>query len=42
MFCENVSQQNLAKYRSSRPGVFLEKGALKICSEFTGEHHAKV
>ena len=24
--------------RSSHPEVFLEKGALKICSKFTGEH----
>ena len=24
--------------RSSRPQVFLRKGALKICSKFTGEH----
>ena len=24
--------------RSSRPEVFLEKDALKICSRFTGEH----
>ena len=24
--------------RSSRPEVFLRKGALKICSKFTGEH----
>ena len=25
-------------YRSSHPEVFLRKGALKICSKFTGEH----
>ena len=25
-------------YRSSRPGVFLVKGVLKICSKFLGEH----
>ena len=25
-------------WRSSHPEVFLEKGVLKICSEFTGEH----
>ena len=25
-------------FRSSRPEVFLEKGVLKICSKFTGEH----
>ena len=24
--------------RSSRPEVFLEKGVLKICNKFTGEH----
>ena len=24
--------------RSSHPEVFLEKGVLKICSKFTGEH----
>ena len=24
--------------RSNRPEVFLGKGALKICSKFTGEH----
>ena len=24
--------------RSSHPDVFLEKGVLKICSKFTGEH----
>ena len=28
----------IKKYRSSRPGVFLRKGVLKICSKFTGEH----
>ena len=26
------------KHRSSHPEVFLEKGVLKICSKFTGEH----
>ena len=25
-------------FRSSHPKVFLRKGALKICSKFTGEH----
>ena len=25
-------------YRNSRPEVFLGKGALKICSKFTGEN----
>ena len=27
-----------AVFRSSPPEVFLEKGVLKICSKFTGEH----
>ena len=26
------------KFITSRPGVFLGKGVLKICSKFTGEH----
>ena len=26
------------KVRSSHPEVFLEKGVLKLCSKFTGEH----
>ena len=26
------------KYRSRHPEVFLGKGALKICSTFTGDH----
>ena len=25
-------------FRGSRPGMFLGKGILKICSKFTGEH----
>ena len=29
---------NYCKARSSRPGVFLRKGVLKICSKLTGEH----
>ena len=29
---------SVAFIRSSRPEVFLEKGVLKICSKFTGEH----
>ena len=29
-------------YRSSHPEVFLRKGVLKICSKFTGEHHAEM
>ena len=28
----------LSLVSSSRPEVFLEKGVLKICSKFTGEH----
>ena len=28
----------LQTFRSSHPEMFLEKGALKICSKFTGEH----
>ena len=28
----------LTSHRSSRPEVFLSKGALKICSKFTGGH----
>ena len=31
IFCINL-------LRSSHPEVFLEKGVLKICSKFTGEH----
>ena len=27
-----------AVFRSSHPEVFLQKGVLKICSKFTGEH----
>ena len=29
-------------YRSSPPEVFLEKGCLKICSKFTGEHPCRI
>ena len=29
---------NMINGRSSHPEVFLGKGALKICSKFTGEH----
>ena len=25
-------------FRNSRPELFLEKGVLKICNKFTGEH----
>ena len=28
----------MVKYRGSRSPVFLEKGVLKKCSKFTGEH----
>ena len=28
-------------YRSSHPEVFLEKGVLKICCNFTGEHSCR-
>ena len=28
--------------RSSHPEVFLEKGVLKICSKFTGEHSCRI
>ena len=28
-------------FRSSRPEVFLEKGVLKVCSKFTGEHSGR-
>ena len=28
----------IEKKRSSRPETFLEKGVLKICNKFTGEH----
>ena len=33
-----VVKSNYNNYRSSRPEVFLVKGALKICRKFTGEH----
>ena len=29
------------KFRSSRPEVFLRKGALKTCNKFTGEHSCR-
>ena len=34
----NPETLNLLSGRSSHPKVFLEKGVLKICSKFTGEH----
>ena len=30
------------QYRSSPPEAFLGKGALKICSKFTGEHPCRI
>ena len=33
-----LSSSFTAVVRSSHPEVFLEKGVLKICSKFTGEH----
>ena len=35
--CVKITQI-IIKYRSSRPEVFLRKGALKIYSKFSGEH----
>ena len=34
----NKPELNSGLYRSSHPEMFLEKGVLKICSKFTGEH----
>ena len=34
----NASSFSFSIIRSSHPEVFLEKGVLKICSKFTGEH----
>ena len=34
----NASSLSFSIIRSSHPEVFLEKGVLKICSKFTGEH----
>ena len=31
----------VVRERSSHPEVFLEKGVLKICSKFTGEHSCR-
>ena len=33
-----IRDSDIINYRSSHPEVFLEKGILKICSKFTGEH----
>ena len=33
-----IKFQSVTIYRSSHPEVFLGKGAMKICSQFTGEH----
>ena len=32
----------IKRFRSSHPGVLFEKGVLKMCSKFTGEHHVEV
>ena len=41
-YLKNNSDSTLRNWkgvnRNSRPGVFLGKGVLKICSKFTGEH----
>ena len=34
----NILESSDAQTRNSHPEVFLGKGALKICSKFTGEH----
>ena len=34
----NKIWEKVSNIRSSHPGVFLEKGVLKICNKFTGEH----
>ena len=34
----NINPYGIPLYRTSHPEVFLEKGVLKICSKFTGEH----
>ena len=36
--CNSDLKLKLIKDRSSPPEVFLQKGILKICSKFTGEH----
>ena len=33
-----LHKKRLKTFRSSRSGVFLGKGVLKICSKFPGEH----
>ena len=38
MYNRTVERMNSTLLRSSHPEVFLGKGVLKICSEFTGEH----
>ena len=35
---KETSNMKWINVTSSRPNVFLGKGALKICSKFTGEH----
>ena len=37
-FLKIFSYKGSSIHRSSHPEVFLGKGALKICSKFTGEH----
>ena len=37
-FLKNLKKHHLSFDRSSHSEVFLEKGILKICSKFTGEH----
>ena len=36
--CSYRSNGTKASLRTNRPEVFLEKGVLKLCSKFTGEH----
>ena len=36
-----IHQTISRKFRSSRPEVFLRKGALKTCNKFTGEHSCR-
>ena len=40
-FIHQFSIQLWSVYRSSHPEVFLGKGAMKICSKFTGEHSCR-
>ena len=36
-----ITRITLIIFRSSHPEMFLEKGVLKICSKFTGEHSCR-